>query len=72
MFISGLSLWWGRYQYWQVITAFLWFRIFDGLKPGIIGKIDRTDKAEAVMLDDAAAGIAAMIFNALLIWLLRA
>ena len=39
------------------ITAFILFRFFDILKPGIIGKAENIDGALGIMMDDWLAGI---------------
>ena len=39
------------------IIAFILFRFFDILKPGIIGKAENIDGALGIMLDDWLAGI---------------
>ena len=43
------------------ISSFLFFRIFDILKPSLIGWADKKNGALGVMLDDIFAGIAAAI-----------
>jgi phosphatidylglycerophosphatase A len=44
----------------DIVTAFLLFRLFDALKPGIIGRVDRTlGGAHGVLLDDVIAGLIA-------------
>ena len=43
------------------ISSFLFFRIFDILKPSLIGWADKKNGALGVMLDDILAGIAAAI-----------
>lgn len=53
---------------WQMMGAtFLLFRLFDGWKPGIIGKIDRGDNPWGVMLDDVLAGVVTVG----MLWLIR-
>ncbi|WP_071675022.1 phosphatidylglycerophosphatase A family protein [Nioella nitratireducens] len=47
---SFFALWPG------VLTAFVFFRIFDIWKPGPVGLADRRGDALGVMLDDAVAG----------------
>lgn len=39
------------------LAAFLFFRLFDVLKPGPIGVVDRRGDAPGVMLDDLLAGL---------------
>ncbi len=43
------------------ISAFVLFRLFDILKPGLIGRADRRGDALGVMLDDIIAGISAAL-----------
>lgn len=43
------------------IAAFILFRVFDVLKPGPIGTIDKKGTALSVMLDDALAGVFAAL-----------
>ncbi len=52
----------------QIILAFILFRVFDIMKPSIIGRIDREAKGGiGVMGDDVIAGFAAGISTAI-IW----
>lgn len=53
--VSYLALWPG----W--IAAFVLFRLFDIIKPWIIGWADRRNDAMGVMLDDVIAGVFAAI-----------
>ncbi|HEX8924011.1 MAG TPA: phosphatidylglycerophosphatase A [Patescibacteria group bacterium] len=73
--VAGTTLW-VKSSASYLITAFLvflGFRIFDGLKPGIIGRIDRTDKPQAVLLDDILAGLlTAAVILPLLFFFFRA
>lgn len=58
--VSVLALWPG------ILTAFVFFRLFDIWKPGPIGVVDQRDDAIGVMLDDVLAGaFAAVIVMAL-------
>ena len=43
------------------VAAFVFFRIFDIWKPGIIGRADRRHDAKGVMMDDLWAGLFAGI-----------
>ena len=57
---------WGRgWQDWMPypgwMAAFVFFRLFDIWKPGVIGKADRRTDADGVMLDDLLAGLFAGI-----------
>ena len=45
------------------LAAFLYFRLFDILKPGVIGRADRRGDARGVMLDDLWAGVFAGVFT---------
>lgn len=49
--LSPLDLWPG------IVSAFLFFRLFDIWKPGLIGRADARDDAVGVMLDDVWAGV---------------
>jgi phosphatidylglycerophosphatase A len=40
-----------------ILAAFLFFRLFDVLKPGPIGRADQRGDAAGVMLDDLLAGL---------------
>lgn len=44
-----------------IITAFLFFRLFDIWKPGPVGWADRRGDALGVMLDDVIAGVFAAV-----------
>lgn len=47
---------------WSLLLAFLLFRLFDIVKPGPIGWLDRNVKgAMGIMLDDIAAGFMALV-----------
>ncbi|WP_410217562.1 phosphatidylglycerophosphatase A [Paracoccus sp. (in: a-proteobacteria)] len=50
-----------RFPYPGWVAAFLFFRLFDIWKPGIIGRADRRHDAKGVMLDDLWAGLFAGI-----------
>jgi len=52
-----------------IIAGFLFFRLFDILKPGPIGWADRRNDALGVMLDDVIAGVFAAICVGVLAWL---
>ena len=58
--IESLDLWPG----W--ISSFLFFRLFDILKPSLIGWADKKNGALGVMLDDIFAGVAAAICTVIL------
>ena len=58
--LESLDLWPG----W--ISSFLFFRIFDILKPSLIGWADKKNGALGVMLDDIFAGVAAAICTVIL------
>ena len=48
------------------VFAFILFRVFDILKPGIISKAEKLDGAIGIMMDDRLAGI----FSAIILFLL--
>lgn len=48
------------------VAPFLLFRLFDILKPWVIGRADRRGDATGVMLDDILAGLAAGIVSLIL------
>lgn len=50
---------WMPYPGW--LAAFVFFRLFDIWKPGVIGRADRRDDPAGVMLDDLWAGVFAGI-----------
>ena len=58
--LKSLELWPG----W--ISSFLFFRLFDILKPSLIGWADKKSGALGVMLDDIFAGVAAAICTVIL------
>jgi phosphatidylglycerophosphatase A len=58
--LGSLELWPG----W--LSSFLFFRLFDILKPSLIGWADKKNGSLGVMLDDIFAGIAAAICTILL------
>ena len=58
--LESLDLWPG----W--ISSFLFFRLFDILKPSLIGWADKKNGALGVMLDDIFAGVAAAICTIIL------
>ena len=43
-------------NYIQIILALIYFRVFDILKPSIIGRADKIKGSKGVILDDALAG----------------
>ena len=55
-----LALLGSQFIWWELITAFVLFRLFDIWKPGPIGWLDRNVRhGFGVMVDDVAAGLAA-------------
>lgn len=50
-----------RVTFWGAVIAFLLFRLFDILKPGPIGRIDKYKNAYGVMGDDLVAGLFALV-----------
>lgn len=71
--LMGLDNWHFPWPGW--VGAFLFFRLFDIWKPGIIGRADRRTDAAGVMLDDLwaglFAGIATMVAGGIFHGLLR-
>lgn len=57
--LMGLDSWNFPYPGW--VGAFVFFRLFDIWKPGVIGRADRRTDAAGVMLDDLWAGLFAGI-----------
>lgn len=54
----------------HVVAAFLFFRLFDILKPGPVGKAEDLPGAFGIMADDIVAGICALIGLSLVrIWI---
>ena len=60
MGIDVLRLWPG------ILSAFVFFRLFDISKPWLVGRADRSGGAMGVMLDDVIAGVFAAIVTAVL------
>ncbi|GGB03029.1 phosphatidylglycerophosphatase A family protein [Allosediminivita pacifica] len=60
MGIDVLRLWPG------ILSAFVFFRLFDIWKPWLVGRADRSGGAMGVMLDDVIAGVFATIVTAVL------
>ncbi|MEM8803807.1 MAG: phosphatidylglycerophosphatase A [Pseudomonadota bacterium] len=58
--LSPLDFWPG------IVSAFVFFRLFDIWKPGPVGRADARDDAVGVMLDDVWAGVFAAICVSLL------
>ncbi len=54
---SNLPIWEGRYCLIKLLTGFLFFRIFDILKPHPIRSVQKLDGGLGIMLDDVIAGI---------------
>ena len=62
----SLGLWWqgvdpAVFPWPGWVFGFLFFRLFDIVKPGPVGRADRMDSALGVMLDDVLAGLFAAI-----------
>lgn len=55
--------------WWEYAAAFVLFRIFDILKPWPVRRLERLGGGLGIMIDDAAAGLYAMLCLALLHWL---
>ena len=62
--LMGLESWHFPYPGW--VAAFLFFRLFDIWKPGVIGRADRRSDPAGVMLDDLWAGLFAGIATLIL------
>lgn len=59
--------------WWQVVLIFVWFRVFDVLKPWPIGWLDRrVHGGLGIMLDDLLAGVYALVAVWLSQWGIRA
>jgi len=56
----------GNFPYPGWVAAFLFFRLFDIWKPGVIGRADRRTDPAGVMLDDLWAGLFAGIATVIL------
>jgi phosphatidylglycerophosphatase A len=55
------------HTWWSVITAFLFFRLFDIWKPYPIRRLERLESGLGIMADDVLAGVYALIMNSVLI-----
>jgi phosphatidylglycerophosphatase A len=55
------------HTWWSVITAFLFFRLFDIWKPYPIRRLERLESGLGIMADDVLAGVYALIVNSVLI-----
>ncbi|MDP3961426.1 MAG: phosphatidylglycerophosphatase A [Pseudorhodobacter sp.] len=56
----------GNFPYPGWVAAFMFFRLFDIWKPGVIGRADRRSDPAGVMLDDLWAGLFAGIATVIL------
>ncbi|WP_322521877.1 phosphatidylglycerophosphatase A [Guyparkeria halophila] len=55
--------------WWQVVLIFVWFRVFDVIKPWPIGWLDRrVHGGLGIMLDDLLAGVYALVAVWLTLW----
>jgi len=55
-----ITMWWVPFSWYAVFLGFVFFRVFDILKPWPINWIDRkVDGGLGIMLDDVIAGIMA-------------
>ncbi len=65
LLFPAAAFWWRGWDSWMPypgwVAAFLFFRLFDIWKPGIIGRMDRRQDPAGVMLDDLFAGVFAGI-----------
>jgi phosphatidylglycerophosphatase A len=55
------------HTWWSVITAFLFFRLFDIWKPYPIRRLERLESGLGIMADDVLAGVYALIVNSVVI-----
>jgi phosphatidylglycerophosphatase A len=65
LLFPAAAFWWRGWTDWMPypgwVAAFVFFRLFDIWKPGLIGRADRRQDAAGVMLDDLWAGLFAGI-----------
>lgn len=65
LMFPAAAFWWRGFEGWMPypgwVAAFLFFRLFDIWKPGVIGRMDRRHDPAGVMLDDLWAGLFAGI-----------
>lgn len=65
LLFPAAAFWWRDWEGWMPypgwLAAFLFFRLFDIWKPGVIGRADQRPGAVGVMLDDLWAGLFAGI-----------
>jgi phosphatidylglycerophosphatase A len=65
LLFPALAFWWRGFDGWlpwpAPLFAFLFFRLFDIWKPGLVGRADARGDAPGVMLDDLWAGLFAGI-----------
>lgn len=52
--MAGLEPGWG-----PVLVAFVWFRVFDVWKPGIVGRLQSLPGGWGIVMDDVLAGVLA-------------
>jgi phosphatidylglycerophosphatase A len=63
---SAAALAWGLLV--PALAAFFLFRLFDVLKPGYVGRLERLEGGLGVLADDLGAGVAAAAIVCLLGW----
>ena len=56
------------FDLWHLFWGFVWFRVFDILKPPPISTLERLPLGWGIMADDLAAGVAAGFITRLIIW----
>jgi phosphatidylglycerophosphatase A len=65
LLFPAAAFWWRGFEDWMPwpgwVAAFLFFRLFDIWKPGVIGRMDARHDPAGVMLDDLLAGVFAGI-----------
>ena len=68
-YLLAVSFFPARPQFWVGVIAFVFFRIFDILKPFPIRTIERLPHGFGVVADDLVAGLYAALLTGLAIWL---
>jgi phosphatidylglycerophosphatase A len=54
--MAGLDTGW-----WTVAVAFIWFRLFDVWKPGLVGRVQSLPGGWGIVMDDVLAGVLACL-----------
>lgn len=58
-----IALWLAPHSIFWGLMAFIWFRVFDILKPGPVKLMDNMKSGVGVMMDDVVAGILALFMT---------